>query len=1008
MQKKLYLCKKFTLMKRFSLLHTLLAAGCLMAGAQINSPGNDGYLMRAEAMLADKNYTGCLDQLEALAPTVLTAAQAEEAAWLRAAAQVHLDKARAVELLNAFLDTYGASSRRILARVMLGDCLLDDFPAEALAIYDATDPSLLPPDEAAALNYHTAYACLLTGDIARAGQLFTLASAENEWRAPSEFYLGYIAYLDHRYNEALALLRNADRRTLPGSMAPYYIAQIQYVEGRYTEALEAARQLLARNDAPAAYREEALRIAGESLFQLGRESEGIDCLRQYAASAAEPLHSTLYILGTAEFENGNYDAAISSLEPVSAGTPPDAMVQSAYLFIGQAMMELGNLDAALMAFDRALKMDFDREVQEAAFYNYAVARFGGAHTPFGSSVSTFEEYLTRYPNGHYAPQVQEYLVAGYLTDNNYDAALASIKRMSNPGQRVLAAKQQVLYALGTHALAAGDPQKALDCLREARELASYDPQVAAQVNLSLGEALYRTGDYKGAADRINAYLKAAPAADANRPLAYYDLGYALFAQKDYKGAARQFERFAAAPGSMTPAAIADALDRLGDTRLYTGALDGALDAYRKAYETLPDAGDYPLYQEGLIQGYRREHRAKIATMAAVMERFPSSPLVPDALLQTTEAYIQLHDNPSAIATYRRLVERFPNTAQGRAGYLQMALTQLNDGQRDEAVESYKAVVTLYPTSEEARVAVDELKRLAADDGSLPALSRWLDTVDNAPRLDVAEADALSFEAAEKAWLTGNNPARLSSYLIDYPDGQHRPQALTYLMEDASKRENVTDALAYAEEIVSRYPHSRLSEQALIVKASAEHSLGRGGDALRSYETLRERASSATTLTTALLGIMRVARDLSDQQKVIDAADALLASSLDGAEYRSEALFSRAMALDLAGRTPEARPQWQQLASQTDDLYGAKSAYYLAQSYFDSNELDKARTATEALIDSGTPHTYWLARAFILLSDIYAANGDRFEAREYLNSLRTNYPGNETDIFRMIDTRLSNL
>lgn len=50
----------------------------------------------------------------------------------------------------------------------------------------------------------------------------------------------------------------------------------------------------------------------------------------------------------------------------------------------------------------------------------------------------------------------------------------------------------------------------------------------------------------------------------------------------------------------------------------------------------------------------------------------------------------------------------------------------------------------------------------------------------------------------------------------------------------------------------------------------------------------------------------------------------------------------------------------------------------------------------------------MARGFILLSDVYARQGKTFEAREYLNALRANYPGTESDIFDMIDTRLANL
>lgn len=151
--------------------------------------------------------------------------------------------------------------------------------------------------------------------------------------------------------------------------------------------------------------------------------------------------------------------------------------------------------------------------------------------------------------------------------------------------------------------------------------------------------------------------------------------------------------------------------------------------------------------------------------------------------------------------------------------------------------------------------------------------------------------------------------------------------------------------------------------------------------------------------------MRAARDLGDYDAVAEAADALLASSTIGSEDKNEAIFSKALALSQTGQPEQAREMWQTISGMTDDLYGTKSALFLAQNYFDNGMTEKARSTVEALTTSGTPHSYWLARGFILLSDIFASQGKNFEAREYLNALKENYPGNESDIFMMIDSRI---
>lgn len=994
-------------MKKIILLKTALVAGAIAATAQVNNPASPGCLERGRLMIAEGDYQGALDQLSLLDASRLSAAEREQAAWLRAVATYRGGYADAFHALDAFSEAYPASIHRLAAKVYMGNSLLESEPARALAIYESLGE--INPGEPllADLTYHRGYALMRLGEFDRALHDFMSVISGTEYSDEAQFYFGYIQYVRHDYAKAVPFFEKAVRTRLPGAAADYYLAQIYYVQGEYRKALSCARNMLSNPTmSDRSYTAEANRIAGEALYALDRTDEALPYLERYASEAESPEPGALYILGTARYARGDYEQAVAYLEPVT--TVDSAMGQSAYLYIGEALMKLGRTDAALMAFDNALRRDFDTEVQEAAYYNYAVAKFGGGSIPFGSSAATFEDFLRRYPDGPYTPRVQEYLVAGYLTDHDYDTALASINRMSNPGDKVLSAKQQILYALGTRALAADNPEAARDYLVQALALQRYNPTIGASTHLSLGEALYRLGDYRGAVSNIDTYLSTAARNDANLPLGRYDLGYAWFALKEYPQAAKAFRAFADAPGDMPATAVADAYNRLADIALYDGRLAEAAELYGKAYDKAPASGDYALFQQAVIKGYQRDYKAKIKAIDRLLADFPSSTLVPDALLEKTEGYLQLGNSDDAIATYRRLVADYPDTEQGRKGYVQLAMTLLNTGDRAGAVDTYRELVRQSPTSDEALVAVEELQRIAAADGTLGEMAAFLESVENAPQLDIAEADRLTFEAAENAYVDSGSTTRIESYLTQFPDGAYRGHAWNYMMEAAASGGRTGDALTFATLIVDNYPDTRMAEDALAVKASAEHSLGLGADALASWQELARRASTPAMLNRARTGIMRVAHDMADNALVIENADALLASSTAGTEDRNEAIFMRGMARLRSGDAKGARADWQTIAGLTDDINGVKSALYLGQSYFDDGLTDDARQHAEAIIDSATPHTYWLARAFILLSDILARQDQKFEAREYLRSLRENYPGDETDIFQMIDTRLNNL
>ena len=86
---------------------------------------------------------------------------------------------------------------------------------------------------------------------------------------------------------------------------------------------------------------------------------------------------------------------------------------------------------------------------------------------------------------------------------------------------------------------------------------------------------------------------------------------------------------------------------------------------------------------------------------------------------------------------------------------------------------------------------------------------------------------------------------------------------------------------------------------------------------------------------------------------------------------------------------------------------AKAPVMEAQKLFNEGQYQQAEQQLNKAIDDGIGRPYWLARAFVLLSDIYAAEGRAVEAKQTLESLKANYK-EEDDIQTMIAKRLEGL
>jgi TolA-binding protein len=957
------------------LLTTIAAAGLCSAAvsAQISSPQWQGYSARAEAMLAEGNYQGCIDQCTAALRNADGTFATEQLHWMGAQAAFRGGYSDARERLEQFLTLYPASGHRVEAHLLLATLTFysGDY-ATALSEFDAVSPTALEPGEREDLTYRQAFCRMKLGDFAESKRLFTSLQSTKTYGNASTFYLGYLAYAQGNYAEAETLLADVDTATAPGNMAPYYLAQIYYSRADYARTLTTARPLLRAADIEPEYAAEAQRLCGESLYALDRQSEGLVMLRNYFNENADvaPL-STRYILGVDDYNSGDYLQAIEMLAPVCDQT--NAMGQSALLFRGLSYLSDGDNHQAIMSFDRAVKMDFDADITEVAYYNYAVASLQGGRVPFGSSVSTLEQFLSRYPNSRYAPTVQEYLINGYLSADDYDGALRAINAVpaAKRTDNVLAAMQRIYFVTGTRRYTTGDLSGAREMLLQSRALDSRNADIARQNTLWLGDTYYAQGEYAKAQTEYASFLNSASRSDANRPQATYSMGYALFGQRQY-ASSRSYFTTASTTEALPVAVRADALNRIADTYYYENDFASALSNYKSAYSLNPSSGDYPLYQQAMMQGHNRKYTEKIAGLDQMMSQFPSSALIPDALNQKALTQSLIGKNEQAIATYRQLADSYSSTSHGRNALLQIAILNRTMGRTDEATKYYRQVVTSYPSSAEAAAAVQDLTRIYGDNDRIDELNDFLQANPSAPQLDATERSAI---------------------------------AAASLLRRAKAAKDDKSRLTLANELLSKYPDADGADEALRMRADIELAEGNTQSALNDYEQLLATASTPALTHAARMGVLRSARDLGKYQMMISVADDITSSTTGSDSDLPEVRYLQAYALCETGQTTRAASIWSEMAKKPAEFYGTRAAYSLGEMQYNAGELKQAAKTVNALIDANPPHIYWLGRSFILLSDILTAQGNNSEAQEYLRSLRENYPGSEADIFQMIDSRL---
>ncbi|GHT54958.1 hypothetical protein AGMMS49982_20390 [Bacteroidia bacterium] len=705
-------------MKKIVLLSCWLCVQLLVA-QQPEYATPENILRTGQQMYADRNYVGCIVQLNRLKEVVAASDNRElvkEADFLLLASAFRLGELKNANAIEAYIKTEPQSIHSNELYFMMADVLFTKKKVKAATTWlSKSEMDDLPKEYQKRYSFYVGILQLQAGQYEAAEQQFTPLAG------------------DPVFQQDL----------------PYYMAQIAFAKGDYAAVVRQLQPLVSKNST--AFSPEDYARLGISFYMQDNYQEAIRYLEKAQNLERSALkQNVLLALGLSFVELGNTNKALPPFE-LAARMNFDrkakevAMYNHAILFHSLPSLSLDESMAVLENFINAFpESQYAEMVYDALIDAYLTSK------EYDAALVSIEKI--QHPSDKLLQVKQQllfYLGTTELTNDRHDEAIDYFKQAIAVGN--YADKAPAIYWLAESYFRKGDFASATKGYKEYLQL----PVTSYQLPVTSYQLV----------------------AGAN-----YGLGYCAFKRKDYTQAESYFKAFIAKEKN-DKNMQGDAYARLGDCYFEKRRFKEAETAYSQAEKLAPASADYTLFQKGYVLGLQKDYRGKVEQMDALIRRSPQSPYLAAALYEKGRAQVMLHDDNAAISTYQSLLTRFPDAKEAPKAGLEIGLLHYNAANTQQALAAYKQVVSKYPDSEEAKVALQDLKSVYFDANDIAGYADYVRTLDGMVTFDAEEQEKLTYLAAEqllneKKYQKAQQA--LESYLKNYPQGAFKSEAYHYL------------------------------------------------------------------------------------------------------------------------------------------------------------------------------------------------------------------------------------
>jgi len=837
------------------------------------------------------------------------------------------------------------------------------------------------------LIFKLAYANFSIDSLVEAQYYFSkLINTESKYAATAQYYSAYIAYQNGLYKTALNGFKHLITDEQFGAIAPYYITQIYFFQQSYKQLIAFASPLI--ESVIPSRKAEVNRLLAEAYFRTADYDNAIVHFNAYIEQGEQVNPIVHFLLGKSYFKMQHYENAINYLEKVS--NTADSIRQHATYCLGASYLQLQQYNYALQAFKKSATYAYDLKIQEDAFYNYAKLSYQ-LDLPFDNTLAVLKTYLEKYDNAMHKKEIETLMVQTFQSSSKYDEAFKALKDIHLPNHHQQKALQQLSFFLGVKEYNNAVYKVALTYFQLANQY-PVDDKIAYVNTFWLADCYYQLNDFEKSADiYTNLSLNNTSELGVYDKLRQYNLAYAYFQQGEYTLANTYFRKYEKiATDSMH---LNDAYLRIADCFFMTQEYSLSENYYDKAIAYSLFDGDYAMYKRSVALGLVGKNTSKVKLLTQLTTDFLTSTYYDNALNDLASYYKNSSKNDLALSYYDRLLSETNDEQFIADAYLSKGMIYFNSNKVDEAITAFLFVVNNF---QQTIYFKEALSGLQAAYVNLAKVDEYLEIVNGLPEISIskAEQDSLTYNTAFMKFSEGDYivaQRTFNQYLQKFENGIFKIDATYYnAISSVKVGDTINAVLMYSELIgVSNTDHQQSALSFLARKYYSEDDYANSNIY---YQTLEKIASNNSLKREAVIRLMYgnekinpvLAFQYAQQVASLDKTDDWLMSKAKIIIARHE--FSE-------GNYAKSKTTFQKVVELSAYDEGAEAKYHLAYLTY----LDDSLVLAEKMIfelAEGYSSDHFIAKAFILLADIYVMQENDFQAKATLESIIENHDGEE--------------